>query len=259
MVIGMSIFQKYFAKYSDSFTILGGAACDEWFSQASLGFRATKDIDVVLILEAKNIAFFEQLWRFLKDGSYRNWQRSDGTKSFFRFLSPDNQDFPQMIEILARPELVVNVPAGQVIVPIHIDDDISSLSAILLDEDYYHLILNNRRISDSGLPFVIPSALILLKAKAYLNLIAMRDSGKHIKGDDLRKHRNDIFRLSYLLIEGDGFQAEGSVINDLKDFLACFPVGSSEWQGIQDALRKSRLEVFSIDVLLGRISNYFGL
>ena len=56
MVIGMSIFQKYFAKYSDSFTILGGAACDEWFSQASLGFRATKDIDVVLILEAKNIA-----------------------------------------------------------------------------------------------------------------------------------------------------------------------------------------------------------
>ena len=158
MVIGMSIFQKYFAKYSDSFTILGGAACDEWFSQASLGFRATKDIDVVLILEAKNIAFFEQLWRFLKDGSYRNWQRSDGTKSFFRFLSPDNQDFPQMIEILARPELVVNVPAGQVIVPIHIDDDISSLSAILLDEDYYHLILNNRRISDNGLPFVIPSS-----------------------------------------------------------------------------------------------------
>ena len=259
MVNGMQEFRNYFAEYSDSFAILGGAACDEWFSQASFLFRTTKDIDVVLILEAKNKEFFERLWSFLKAGGYQIWQRADGKKAFFRFLSPENRNFPQMIEILARPEFAVAVPEGQEIVPIYVDDEISSLSAILLDEAYYQLILQYREISASGSPLVIPPALILLKAKAYLNLAEMKNAGKFVKGDDLRKHRNDIFRLSYLLPPNEVFQTAEAVKNDLRVFLEIFSPASEEWQAIQNALHQSALPEFSADFLLERIRRYFGV
>ncbi len=259
MVNGMQEFRNYFAEYSDSFTILGGAACYEWFSEASFLFRATKDIDVVLILEVQNKAFFEQLWSFLKAGGYQIWQRADGKRGFFRFLSPANRNFPQMIEILARPEFSAALPEGWKIVPIHLDDEISSLSAILLDESYYQLILQHRVISTSGLPLVTPPALILLKAKAYLNLAEMKNAGKFVKGDDLRKHRNDIFRLSYLLEPNERFHTDETIKNDLRTFLKIFSPESGEWQGIQNALQKSALPEFSADFLLERISRYFGI
>ena len=174
-------------------------------------------------------------------------------------LSPENRNFPQMIEILARPEFAVAVPEGQEIVPIYVDDEISSLSAILLDEAYYQLILQYREISASGLPLVIPPALILLKAKAYLNLAEMKNAGKFVKGDDLRKHRNDIFRLSYLLPPNEVFQTAEAVKNDLRVFLEIFSPASEEWQAIQNALHQSALPEFSADFLLERIRRYFGV
>ena len=51
MVIGMELFREKFKEYSDCYTIIGGAACDILMSEADLNFRATKDIDMILILE----------------------------------------------------------------------------------------------------------------------------------------------------------------------------------------------------------------
>ena len=52
MVKGLPKFEEYFSKYSDNYILIGGAACDIHIEDAGLTFRATKDLDIVLIVEA---------------------------------------------------------------------------------------------------------------------------------------------------------------------------------------------------------------
>ena len=52
------------------------------------------------------------------------------------------------------------------ITPIHIDDTVSSLSAILLNDDYYKVLLEGK-VNVKGLSVLRPECLILFKAKAY--------------------------------------------------------------------------------------------
>ena len=77
-VAGLEGFVEFFRGYGDSFAVLGGAACSQWLGDANLEFRNTKDIDLVLVLEAKDRKFFERFWRYLHNGGYVKWQRSDG-------------------------------------------------------------------------------------------------------------------------------------------------------------------------------------
>ena len=63
---------------------------------------------------------------------------------FYRFSDP-RPGYPVMIELFSRmPEYHLEVPQG--IIPIHIDDDTSSLSAILLNDDFYNFMMNGRKI-----------------------------------------------------------------------------------------------------------------
>ena len=51
MVIkGLETFRNHFKDYNDSYVILGGTACNEWFFEADLEFRLTKDVDMVLVM-----------------------------------------------------------------------------------------------------------------------------------------------------------------------------------------------------------------
>lgn len=54
------------------------------------------------------------------------------------------------------------------ITPIPIDEEISSLSAILLNEAYYELLKNGQMIVD-GIPVLTLTCLIPFKAKAWLD------------------------------------------------------------------------------------------
>ena len=60
-------------------------------------------------------------------------------KCFYRFKNPKNNDFPKMIELFSRNQNIL-LPEDIHLIPIHVSDEISSLSAILLNEDYYQLI-----------------------------------------------------------------------------------------------------------------------
>jgi hypothetical protein len=57
MVRGIEIFRERFRDCQKSLVLIGGAACDEWFSRLGLSFRATRDLDIVLILEAVSEEF----------------------------------------------------------------------------------------------------------------------------------------------------------------------------------------------------------
>ena len=51
MVKGIESFRKKFMDYRDCYTVIGGAACDILMSEEDLSFRATKDIDMIILLE----------------------------------------------------------------------------------------------------------------------------------------------------------------------------------------------------------------
>lgn len=53
--------------------------------------------------------------------------------------------------------------------PIHIDDSVSSLSAILLNDAYYRALLDGREIM-MGISVLKPEWIIPFKAKAWLDL-----------------------------------------------------------------------------------------
>ena len=57
MVRGLDSFKDWFRGYKEQYVIIGGTACDLLMSDSGLGFRATKDIDLVLIVEAIDAGF----------------------------------------------------------------------------------------------------------------------------------------------------------------------------------------------------------
>ena len=172
MVKGLDTFQKYFADYEEQYVLIGGAACDILFESNEVNFRATRDLDMVLIVEALTPEFGEKFWKFIVDGKYRNKATNGSNPQFYRFDKPEDDNFPKMIELFCRSDFKLKDAKG--ITPIHIDDEVSSLSAILLNDDYYKALLNGKEVR-KGLSVLRPEYIILFKAKAYLDLKRQKD------------------------------------------------------------------------------------
>ena len=238
MVKGIDLFQTHFEKHADYYAIIGGAAASEWFSKQELTFRATKDIDIVLLIEAIDDTFLKHFWNFVLDGGYEIKQRSDGRPVYYRFAKPQRDDFPEMLELFSRGPSGLSLGDNQTIVPIPKEEDASSLSAILMDEDYYKVVHDFREVT-AGLPLITPAGIILLKAKAWLDLSDRSQSGEKIDSKHIKKHRNDVFRMAMLLPAGEVFTVPQSVYNDLHLFLKTFPAQSPEWKNIKAAVGKN--------------------
>lgn len=52
MVSGIEKFKEFFSEYKEQYVLIGGAACDIVMEESAGEFRATKDLDLVLIVEA---------------------------------------------------------------------------------------------------------------------------------------------------------------------------------------------------------------
>ncbi len=52
MVVGLDRFRQHFHGMEASYVLIGGAACDAWMARSGLPFRATRDLDIVLVVEA---------------------------------------------------------------------------------------------------------------------------------------------------------------------------------------------------------------
>ena len=65
MVRGIESFRKWFRGYEDQYVIIGGTACDLLMSEEGLDFRATKDLDLVLIVEAVDATFGMKFWEYV--------------------------------------------------------------------------------------------------------------------------------------------------------------------------------------------------
>ena len=164
---------------------------------AGLVFRTTKDFDVVLIAELLDARFAGAFWAFIEAGGYERRAKADGGK-LYRFEKPTTRDFPHMIELFSRAPEGFDLPPGSSLMPLPIEDAAASLSAILLEEGYYAFLRENTRDVDS-LPLLSEAALIPFKARAYLDLSARKDAGDRVDSKNVKKHRNDVFRVLQLL------------------------------------------------------------
>lgn len=236
MVKGLQAFREHFREHQDAFVVIGGVACDEWLGQQGLTFRPTKDVDMVLVLEALTASFVERFWAFIKAGGYDNRQRSTGRRVYYRFSKPTAEDVPALIEVFSRQPDGIDLAAGQTIVPIPLDEQLSSLSAILMEDDYYALVRQTRSLS-GDLPILTATGLIPLKARAWIDLTQRKALGEKVDEDDIRKHRRDVFRLAAALPGGVGPDIPPVVREDLRRFLASFPADASVWKDLSASLK----------------------
>lgn len=235
MVKGLELFLRYFAGLEDCFILIGGTACDLWMNRQGLGFRATKDLDIVLVAESLRPQFIEQFWTLIRDGKYESHQRSEARPCFYRFKKPAGMGHPFMIELFTHNYL--DLPNDLHLTPVPAGENVSSLSAILLAEPYYRFVVASR-MTINGVPTIPVQCLIPLKARAYLDVAQRREAGGRVDSDEIKKHRNDVFRLFMTLAPADRYSLPNQLREDLEQFLNLFPSGADEWSMIQAAVRE---------------------
>jgi len=218
MVTGMDTFKEHFQGYEDCYTIIGGTACDILMEEADLAFRATNDIDMIVLIENRFEEFASLFWKYIESGGYRCGWKSSPELHFYRFTDPYQQTYPTMIELFSRHPDFILKDEGAEITPLPVSDEISSLSAILLDDDYYRFMIDGRREVD-GISILDADHLIPFKAKAHLDLGRRKRAGEHVNERDYRKHKNDVFRLYSIIEPGKEIPLPESIRIDMSRFL----------------------------------------
>ena len=222
MIKGLDLFRDHFADFQNNYIMIGGTACTLAMDEFEIDFRATKDLDVVLTIEAIDEKFTTAFWDFLRTGQYSTYQKSSDKHIFYRFKDPQDDSYPDMIELFAR-NTGFNLEDNAEVTPIkwkRIDDtDAKSLSAILLDDDYYHFIHGGKVIID-GIPTIRALHLIPIKGYAWIDNMKRKQAGEDVDERNIRKHRSDIIRLSQLLTPEMSVELPGRLHSDTAEFLS---------------------------------------
>ena len=117
MVLGIERFKEWFQGYEDQYAIIGGTACDLLMAEEGLDFRGTKDIDLVLIVEAISPEFSRRFWEFVRSAGYEHRNKSTGQPQFYRFSHPTESGYPFMIELFSRRVDAIVLPEDAVLTP----------------------------------------------------------------------------------------------------------------------------------------------
>ena len=134
-----------------------------------------------------------------------------------------------MIELFARSSWILEEDA--VLTPIHIDDSVSSLSAILLNDAYYELLLEGREVME-GISILKPTWLIPFKAKAWLDLNEKMEQGEHIDSRNIKKHKNDIIRITVELML-ESCKLSEAVKEDMRVFVEKLHITDAELKNLK--------------------------
>ena len=118
-----------------------------------LSFRATKDVDIVLIVESITAEFGRQFWEYVKEAGYEHLNKSTGNAQFYRFTSPKSKEYP-------------------------------------------------------------------FKAKAWLDLKERKLNGEQVDSKNIKKHKNDVFRLAQLITANTRQVLSLEIAEDMKKFLS---------------------------------------
>lgn len=251
MVVGLDVFRAHFREFADRYLLIGGAACDLLMSAAGAEFRATKDLDIVLCVELLDSAFVQAFWDFVRAGGYQIQEKSSGQKQFYRFQKPTAANYPFMLELFSRAPDALQLAPGSHLTPLPMEEDVSSLSAILMDDAYYDFLRKGRTERD-GLSLVGAEQLIPLKARAWLDLTQRKANGEAVDSKTIKKHKNDVFRLSQIIDPEVDSAAPDAVKRDLRAFIS--QIGSEDIE-----LKPLGIIGTDRDEILARLSDFYRL
>ena len=144
--------------------------------------------------------------------------KKEGVPQFYRFSHPITNQYPAMIELFTRKLDAIQLPEDAVLTPLPMDEDISSLSAILLDDDYYEF-LKQGKVTVDGVTVLDAAYLIPFKAKAWMDLTDRKAAGEHVDSKNIKKHKNDVFRLTELIDPTAKVVAPQGVYADIQEFV----------------------------------------
>lgn len=216
---GLEVFRQFFADFAGQYVLIGGTANFLAMEAAGLDARATKDLDIVLLAEALTPEFGRAFWLFVDEGGYALQQEGTAPRKFYRFSKPTNPAFPEMLELFSRVPDGLSYTPPRSLTPIPFDESVASLSAILLDDAYYAL-LHRGTVQLSGLAWANETVLIPLKMHAWLDLSARKSAGEAIDERNIRKHFNDVLRLSRILPVDARVDLPDSVKTDVIRFIS---------------------------------------
>ena len=77
MVTGFDVFRDAMSQFADNFVVIGGTACDVSLANTGRTRHATKDIDIIVIVENLTAEFINAFWRFIKQAGYRIGKREN--------------------------------------------------------------------------------------------------------------------------------------------------------------------------------------
>jgi hypothetical protein len=217
MVVGLDKFREKFSEYMEDYILIGGTACFLLFEEAGLEFRVTKDLDIVLCLDVLSRKFIDQFREFIKEGKYQNAYRSD-KKVFYRFEKPEDVTYPDMIELFSGKPDGVALNEDNLYTPVTVNDEIVSLSALLLDQDYREIIMAGKTVINK-ISVLKAEYILLLKAKAWLDMTQRKAAGEEIDSRNISKHLKDVFRLFRLFSPEMRLSIPETVKADLRLFI----------------------------------------
>lgn len=256
-MVGLDKFREAFADFKDNYVIIGGTACDIVMTGTVVRPRATHDIDMIVVVENMTPDFGRRFWDFIREAGYRPARRKteDGEPpkyELYRFID-GKEGYPEMIELLSRHPEMLSEPKDLIIEPLPVSEDISSLSAIILDDDYYSYTITHSVLTD-GIRHADPVALIALKARAYLNLLEEKRKGAHVNTRNIKKHRSDVLKNA-VLIEESPITAPQPIVDCVREFVAAI---RSDSNNLVESLAKAiDAETELVVQLLEQLENLF--
>lgn len=92
------------------------AACEIVMEEVGLGFRAMKDLDLVILVEALDAAFGARFWAFVEAVGYQQRKRSGGGREFYRFQKPADPRFLATLELFSRAPDAITPSEGSALI-----------------------------------------------------------------------------------------------------------------------------------------------
>lgn len=248
MVQGIEKFKEYFKGYTGQYVFIGGTACDIILEREGIPFRKTKDLDIVLIMEMLNDEFVNTFVEFVLAAGYTHIKKGSGENQFYRFEKPQDKNFPYMIELFSRkPDYLKTLDTR--LAPIHVSDDVISLSAILLNEEYYSLLAQGA-LEIGGVSVLKLESLVLFKMKAWLDLTERKQIGEQIDSYSIKKHKNDVIRLVMNMHPEVKLKTTGKVKEDVTRFIR-------NTRGEHIDLKNLGIKEYTYDQILTKLENCY--
>ena len=92
----------------------------------------------------------------------------------------------------------------------------------MLNDDYYEFMMSGRKVIN-GVGVLGAEHLIPFKMRAWLDLCRRKSEGEHVNSADIKKHKNDVFRLMNVINPDEVINASEKVKDDVRQFIARMP------------------------------------